>query len=150
MELPLKLPPQVKKAKLRFPDLPWEVRNKIYQYYFQVTYRCELAGKGCDSSARAPKTFKLLSNSSQTRPKKPHTWTKGGYGEWPNPLTLRFPVSRAGRRTIYPGPVLYDGWLNPHGALILLCKQVCVETLPLLYNQITFVFEAPYRIGNIL
>ncbi|KAF3034450.1 hypothetical protein E8E11_001430 [Didymella keratinophila] len=150
VKLPPKLVTKAKKTNLSFLNLPGEIRNKIYQYYFQDTYRCEVVGEGCNFNAHDPKMFKLLSNSSQTRPRKPHTWAEGGDGQWPHPLTLRFPVFGAGRRSFLPGPVLYHGWLNPHGALILLCKQMYTETLPLLYNQITFVFEAPRRVEGFL
>ncbi|KAJ4411150.1 hypothetical protein N0V91_001523 [Didymella pomorum] len=146
-----KLAENAKSTNSSFLDMPGEIRNQIYQYYFQDHYRCELVGEGCDFDAYAPKALKQLSNTSQPMPSSTYKWTEGYRGSWFNPaLTLRFPVFRAGRRSSYPGPVLYHGWLSPHGALILVCKQVCVETLPLLYNQITFIFEAPRRVENFL
>lgn len=150
VKLPPKLPPKVRQTRQSFIDLPGEIRNKIYQYYFQDTYRCELVGEGCDFNTHGPKTSKLQSNSSRTRLTKPHRETQSGDGAAQNPLTLRFPRCDRGRQQVMFGTSLYRGWLNPHGALILLCKQVCAETLPLLYNQITFVFEAPRRVESFL
>ncbi|KAL1642866.1 hypothetical protein SLS61_009496 [Didymella pomorum] len=87
-----KLAENAKSTNSSFLDMPGEIRNQIYQYYFQDHYRCELVGEGCDFDAYAPKALKQLSNTSQPMPK----------------------------------------------------------TLPLLYNQITFIFEAPRRVENFL
>ncbi|KAF2630842.1 hypothetical protein BU25DRAFT_438033 [Macroventuria anomochaeta] len=138
--------PKTKEAR-GFLALPGEVRNRIYQYYFQDTYRCELVGEGCDFTTAAPKTIKLLSNTRTTKPRRE---MDRGSSTLDNPLIVRFPRLRRSNRTYSTGPRVYRGWLNPHGALILVCKQVHVETLPLLYQRITFVFEAPRRITNFI
>ncbi|KAF1929704.1 uncharacterized protein M421DRAFT_4153 [Didymella exigua CBS 183.55] len=144
----VKLPPKATKITLKFLSLPGEIRNKIYQYYFQDTYRCELVEDGCDFEAHAPKTFKLLLNSSHTIDTKPNKRIKSRDRTASKPLTFRFP--RAHEKSTLPGSRLHLGWLNPHGALILVCKQVFAETLALLYQRINFVFEAPRRITNFL
>jgi hypothetical protein len=145
----VKLPPELlaktKKAALSFLDLPGEIRNKVYQFYFLNTYRCELVGEGCDFTVHAPKTLKLHSNTSQTYEPHRHFWSTNPTR--PVQATIRFPRLRR------PGPGLNHKdktWLNPHGALILCSKKVCAEALPLLYHQITFVFEAPRRIIQFL
>lgn len=124
-----------------FLDLPGEIRNRIYRDYFQDTYRCEYM----EESRNAPKTIKLVSNA---RLRRPNQWCAQ-----PSPiakteilLILRFP-RRCGT---YNGQRTSEGWLDPHGALVLVCKQVHKEALPLLYQQIVFVFNTPRRITGFL
>ncbi|KAJ8106908.1 hypothetical protein OPT61_g9228 [Boeremia exigua] len=134
-----------RKKKLRFFDLPGEIRNRVYKYYFQDTYRCEFVGKGCDFSFVAPKTVKLLSNI--TSPRRSHE-KRQSTSEPEKPLIVRFPhpdQPRLGCRTAHPRT-----WLNPHGALVVVCKQTYKETLPLLYQRTTFIFQAPRRITDFL
>ena len=135
--------PKTKKTR-GFIALPGEIRNRIYQYYFQDTYRCELVGKGCNFATAASKTIKLLSNN---RPRKHHCEDNRGKNKSDDPLILRF--SRC-RRSHGIGPRIPESWLNKHGALVLTCKQIHAETLPLLYRRIHFVFQAPRRITGFL
>ncbi|KAF3038874.1 hypothetical protein E8E12_009022 [Didymella heteroderae] len=145
VKLPPEPPAQIRKTKLSFHDLPGEIRNKIYQFYFLDDYRCELVGVGCDLTVQAPKTLKLPSNTNHTC--MPHRHWQPNNSTRPVQVTIRFPrLSRPGW-----GPYSKDkSWLTAHGALILVSKQVCAEALPLLYHQITFVFEAPRRITQFL
>lgn len=142
VRLPRKLTTNIKTTNLSFLDLPGEIRNKIYQFYFRETYRCELVGEGCTLSGRGPKTLKVLSNTSDTYLPHRHSHLKSSrYGS--APINVRFPRLHRPRC----GPNYKERhWLNSHGALILVSKQVAVEVIPLLYHQITFVFEAPRRI----
>jgi hypothetical protein len=147
VKLPPKLPTNTNKASLSFLQLPGEIRNKIYQFYFWEPYRCELVGEGCDLTEHASKTLKLRSNTSHTY--MPHRYS---HPDTPVryisvPKTIRFSrLHRPGRTPNYKD----KHWLNPYGALILVSKKVCVEALPLLYHQITFVFEAPRRITQFI
>lgn len=141
----VKLLPKAKKTKMSFLSLPGEIRNAVYQHYFEDTYQCELVGRGRDFDAHAPKTVKLLSNSSQARQAKPKIRTKSANHTAPSPLTHRFPQS-----STHPGSRTFHGWLRSRCALILVCKQVCAEALSLLYPRITFVFAAPRHIINFL
>lgn len=128
-----------------FFDLPGELRNRIYQYYFQGTYRCELIGASYDLLTATPTTIKLLSNNSAP---KSHRRAREKVPEPNKQVVVRFPRRRRSTSAIQT-PRLQD-WLNSHGALILVCKQVHAETVPLLYRRITFVFEAPRRIAGFL
>lgn len=128
-----------KKKNPSFLDLPGEIRNRIYQYYFQDSYRCELVGANCNFSP-APPAIKFLSNKGTTKR------YQGGKQKSPKPenlIIIPFP------RLHQPSSAVHEprprGWLNPHGALVLVCKQIHAETLPLLYERITFVIEAPRR-----
>ena len=135
--------PKMKKIR-SFLDLPGEIRNRIYQYYFQSTYRCELVGEGCDFN---PTAVKLL---SYHEPHKPHLRVHLSKPKAGDPVAIRFPRLRRPYRASNTGSQINRGWLNPYGALILVCKQIHVETLVMLYRQITFIFEAPRRIVNFL
>lgn len=139
----VKLPKPKKKRTLTFLDLPGETRNRIYQYYFQDTYRCELVGHGCDLSTASPKTVTLaLNRATRYRVKSRKDSLREGS------LIIRFPrLRRPGLSARHDRPC---EWLNQHGALILVCRKVHMETLPLLYRRITFVFEAPHRINGFL
>lgn len=129
-----------RKKKPNFLTLPGEIRNLVYQCYFRDTYHCEHVGEGCDFSPVAPKTVKLLSNT--TTPKQNHKKRQTD-PEPEKPLVIRFPRSNH-HTTQQPA------WLNPHGALILVCKQIHAETLPFLYHRITLLFQAPRRIATFL
>ncbi|KAH6612669.1 hypothetical protein C7974DRAFT_406071 [Boeremia exigua] len=129
-----------RKKGANFLTLSGEIRNKIYQHYFQDTYRCELVGEGCDFSA--PMTFKLVSYikvSEESRRESPVD------DEHEKPIMVRF--SRPGSEGCSTESRV---WLNPHGAIILVSRQVHQETLSLLYQRTTFVFQAPRRIASFL
>ena len=147
---------EAKKGKkiIGFLSLPGEIRNRIYQYYFQDAYRCELVGQGCNFTVHTLATIKL-----QGAPQLKN-WPRESDRPWldkskaEDALVLRFPRIRRTaynhkrfRSSPYKG---YKGWLNPHGALILVCKQVHTETLPLFCRRIEFVFEAPQRVSGFL
>lgn len=136
--------PKTKKKKASFLELPGEIRNRVYQYYFQDTYRCELVGAGCKLSSATP-AIKFLPNTGS--PKR-YCGGKGKGFEPEKPLVIRFPrLSRPNStvRNLRP-----QAWLNPHGALALVCKQTYAETLPLLYQRISFIFQAPRRVAGFL
>ncbi|KAJ4984475.1 hypothetical protein SVAN01_10027 [Stagonosporopsis vannaccii] len=133
-----------KKEKMSFLELPGEIRNRVYQYYFRESYNCELVGAACHRSPATP-TITFLPDSSTSK--------RDRYGgrkdlESERSLVIRFPRLRRPNSTVRNLPPL--GWLNPHGALVLVCKQIHAETLPLLYQRITFVVQAPRRITAFL
>lgn len=133
--------PKTKKAR-GFLGLPGEIRNQIYHYCFQDNFRCELVGKDCSFIAASPKTVKFLSNArvhSNSSCVRRHLETKSD-----NPIIIQLPP----RRSMQTNTVLGSrtSWLDSYCALVLVCKQMHAETLVLLYQRTTFVFEAPRRI----
>jgi hypothetical protein len=133
--------PTTKKIR-GFFALPGEIRNQIYQYCFQDGFRCEIVGKGCQFTSIKPKTVKLWSGAMQLKHHPRDYWGKSKNSR---PLTVRI-TGRLGRYNIVQG--LRTCWLDSLCALILVCKQIHTETLPLFYRRTTFVFEAPHRIIN--
>lgn len=132
-------------AKARgFMALPGEVRNMIYEYYFQADCRCEFAAKGCNFTQPKPRVVKL--STGLIRPKnnmfKSHTGV-----EDEQPITIR--ISRPlGKYNIVQD--LQTSWPSSLYALNLVCKQVYTETIPFLYRKTIFVFDAPKRINAFL
>lgn len=136
--------PKTKKTR-GFLDLPGEIRNQIYKYSFQDSFRCELVGQGCDFSSVGQNTIKILSNTTvRSKPPIKHcSKTKSD-----DPIVIRLPPR--GPSTRHTALSSRTCWLDYHCALVLVCKQMYAETLPLLYQRITFVFEAPRRIIGFL
>ncbi|XPT02102.1 hypothetical protein M3J09_011224 [Ascochyta lentis] len=137
--------PKMKKAR-GFLDLPGEIRNRIYEYCFQSSFRCELVAQGCDLTTATPKVVKSLLNATVNS--KPRHGDNRGKAKSDEPLIIRLPPRRRGSHSAVLGP--RTCWLDLFCGLILVCKQIHTETLPLLYQRITFIFEAPCRISSFL
>ncbi|KAF2645772.1 hypothetical protein P280DRAFT_465535 [Massarina eburnea CBS 473.64] len=132
-----------------FMALPGEVRNQIYAYYFREDFRCEIAAKESTIDQLAlkvpPKTIKLCVGI--TRGKKPVS----------NPLEE--PILKTQQRSLRVSRP-YGNYRRVHGestkwenslcALVLVCKQIHLESVVFLYQKTTFVFDAPKRINNFL
>ena len=126
-----------------FLALPGEIRNQIYQYYFQCNFHCEFVGEDCDFNTAAPKNVKLLDDGDMQLKSKLENC--GGKLFHDSSVILRFPYCHRAHHT---ASNLRLRWLDPLCALVVVCKQIRAETLPLLYHRITFVFEAPRHINN--
>jgi hypothetical protein len=127
-----------------FLGLPGELRNLIYHYYFQQEFRVEIAAKGAEFAVEAPRTIKLCLGTVnrdgsvfkyQPKPKKVL------------PMTLRM-HRQHGHQNRVDG--LRTNWATSLSALVLVCKQVHAEAIVFLYQNTTFVFNAPKRIINFL
>lgn len=53
-----------KKKRVGFLDLPAELRNQIYDYYFQQRFRCEFAGKRAQLGRPTQKVIKFCIEKS--------------------------------------------------------------------------------------
>ncbi|KAF1920204.1 hypothetical protein BDU57DRAFT_591415 [Ampelomyces quisqualis] len=130
-----------KKAR-GFLSLPPELRNMIYQYYFEADFRCEIAAKGCDFRVKKTKTVKLWAGAFQPGTRTLQYIPKP---EESAPITIR--ISRPlGRYTTVQG--LQTHWSSSLFALHIVCRQIYAETVALIYNKTVFVFNAPQRIIN--
>ncbi|KAI4613696.1 hypothetical protein J4E83_007297 [Alternaria metachromatica] len=126
-----------------FLALPGEIRNQIYGYYFDSECRCEIASKGSRLTARKPPpTVKLSSNLIAT---KNTTTAPTAEIKATLPIVVRFSRS-LGKYNAVQG--LRTNWPGSLCALSLVCKQVYAETVKLLYQNTTFVFDAPKRMTN--
>lgn len=125
-----------------FLALPGEIRNQIYDYYFDSERRCEIASKGSQFTQRKPQTVKLSSNLVPRNKTTPATGVQ--------PITVPPTVVR------FSGPLgkynavqgLRTNWSGSLSALSLVCKKVSMETAPFLYQKTVFVFDAPKRTEN--
>lgn len=131
--------PQPKKT-LGFLDLPGETRNRIYHYYFQDSYRCEIAAKGHDFGRKPVKQPSIMAGVQQKKRRKRKQHDKP-------PVFIRISRSLGGRNAIQG---LQTKWSTSLCPLILVCKQVHTETHKTFYNKVTFVFQAPRQINNFL
>jgi hypothetical protein len=131
-------PPARKTAK-GFMALPGEIRNRIYHYYFEDSYRCEIAAKG----------YRF---DRHTTPGRSAQQMLCGIKKDSDPLpqyAISVRISRPlGSRDVNQG--LRTIWPSSLCSLILVCKQVHTETIKDFYGRITFVFNAPRRIDNFL
>lgn len=129
-------------VKIRgFLGLPGEIRNRIYHYYFQEDFRCEIAARGVNFDHRTAKVIKLCLGIVN----KDGPIVK--YQEESTPTTVRV-SRRLGHYTRVHG--IQTSWLNSLCGLILVCKQIHCEALVFLYCKTTFVFAAPRRISNFI
>ncbi|KAF2832554.1 hypothetical protein CC86DRAFT_390580 [Ophiobolus disseminans] len=127
-----------------FLSLPAELRNQVYQYYFEPDFRCEIAAKGSQLKEREARTVKLYAGAFQSDNRVLKYESKA---KEEGPLTVR--VSRPlGQYNIVKG--LRTNWLASLFAINLVCKQIHAETLPYLYRETTFVFDASNRLLNFL
>lgn len=121
-----------------FMRLPGEIRNQIYEYYFQEALLVEIAAKGTKLVEKKRKTVKLCLSGRST----PYTIEDNAPDK---PRTLRMP-RKLGHYTRVDG--LRTQWATSLSPLPFVCKQIHVEVLEFLYASTTFVFAAPKRISN--
>ncbi|EUC44532.1 hypothetical protein COCMIDRAFT_27146 [Bipolaris oryzae ATCC 44560] len=137
-------PPIYSQKQLRgFLALPGEIRNQIYEYYFDREHHCEVAAKGGRFKQREPHTIKLCSGLSSQK-----YWTVCSGSESDDslaPCVVRFSVS-LGKYIMVHG--LQTNWLSSLYALSLVCKQVHLETTKFLYCKTVFIFDAPKRMHS--
>jgi hypothetical protein len=122
-----------------FLSLPGELRNEVYQDYFESDFRCEIAAKGSILKERKTRTVKLSTGAQtlkyQSKPKEE------------SPITIR--TSRPlGKYTTVKG--LQTNWFSSLFAIHLVCKQLHAETLPYIYSTTVFVFDASNRLKTFL
>lgn len=132
----------VPKRARGFLSLPGELRNEVYQYYFESEVHCEVAAKGSHFNERKTRTVKLWAGAFQSNAK---IFKYDAEKKEELPLTIR--VSRLlGHYRIVKG--LQTNWFGSLFAINLICKQVHSETLPFLYSKTLFVFDASSRLTN--
>jgi len=127
--------------KLRgFLALPGEIRNQIYNYYFESELHCEMTSKRHQlQQQKKPPTIKLCSGLIASSPILPVSKT------FDTVPVIRF--SRClGKYNVIQG--LQTNWLGSSYALSLVCKQVYAETVTFLYCKTVFIFDSPKRIAN--
>lgn len=142
-------PLQPKLNRIRgFLALPGELRNHIYQYYFETPLRCELVAEGCQLGAIRERLSKL----NQTVKLSLGQTQYHVYKYMPKSDTESMKTLRVSRRLGNCNAVqaLRTDWTTSFSALTLASKQVHVETQIFLYNRIQFVFDAPKRISQLL
>ncbi|KAF2658253.1 hypothetical protein K491DRAFT_690216 [Lophiostoma macrostomum CBS 122681] len=125
-----------------FLGLPGELRNRIYEDYFQANFCVELMAKGTTLIKTQPSTVKISLNlcHGPARAQQKPTQEEAQ-------IILR--VSRTlGRHNRVEG--IRTRWPTSLSALVLVCKLVHRETIVLLYRKSTFVFDAPRRIQSFI
>ncbi|KAL1793197.1 hypothetical protein ACET3X_008179 [Alternaria dauci] len=125
-----------------FLALPGEIRNKIYNYYFDSERRCEIVAEGAQLTQRSPQTVKLSLNLV---PANNTTSVHKSETKVIPPIMVRF-SSPLGKYNAIQG--LRTNWQGSLHALSLVCKQVYSETATFLYQKTVFVFNAPKRMEN--
>ncbi|PVH94988.1 hypothetical protein DM02DRAFT_618229 [Periconia macrospinosa] len=140
-----------KKARKGFLDLPGEVKNQIYQYYFQDSFRCEIVAKETtfdQIAAKSSKKIKFCANILNPKPTG-EAPSKTQQDNFPA-VTNKIRVSRrlGGRNQRVQGET--TKWATSICPLILVCKSIHTETIPFLYRNTTFVFDAPKRMSRFL
>ncbi|OCK78700.1 hypothetical protein K432DRAFT_427099 [Lepidopterella palustris CBS 459.81] len=133
-----------KRKRTRFLDLPGELRNLIYQFYFEGGLRSEIVARGVELIPKPVKSIKLCVFSCSGRIMPVGAERRDNHGAL---LTLRTSRLLGNYMRVHG---VNTNWRNSFCALILVCKQLQVEVLPSLYNLTTFAFAAPRRISNFL
>jgi hypothetical protein len=127
-----------------FLALPGEIRNRIYAYYFASTSHCEIASQGSTFQPPTPLTVKLYANQlppiHTTNPT-----TKSSAISSPPTLRISRPL---GKHTAIQA--LRTNWRTSLHALHLICKLIHKETIPFLYRNTVFKFNAPKRLKDFL
>lgn len=140
-------PPQPYTSKRKasgFLALPGEIRNAIYECYFEGEFRAELAAQNATFEHRKPRTVTLYSPSAHG--------TGGGYQYLPKvkkngPATVRMARYLGGYKRVHG---FQTKWSSSLSALVLVCKQVHYETIKFLYQNTTFAFDSSRRVLNFL
>jgi hypothetical protein len=140
----------VEKKIRGFLALPGELRNEIYKFYFPADFRCEIVGQGTDFDPLRYKMMKLGLIPVRMR----HMQDFWAPTQW-EPFNPRAgTIIRVSRRLGKSKQTRVDGlrtnWPNSPCALILVCKMIHRESVVFLYQNTTFVFNAPVRIKNFL
>ncbi|KAF2441133.1 hypothetical protein P171DRAFT_367317 [Karstenula rhodostoma CBS 690.94] len=130
------------KKRVGFLNLAGEIRNQIYEYYFQQGFKCEFAEKDAKLGHKRRDCLKFFSGklrSDDVYPICERNFTPV--------TTVRF--SRVlGRYKRIQG--LDTGWKTSLTGLIFVCKQVYTECICFFYLNTTFAFDSPNRIVNFL
>lgn len=137
------------KKKCGFLDLPGEVRNEIYKYYFTDEYRCEIVGKGTELDPLGHKMTRL----GFAQPQKTFAIRGGKVVREVIPFMPResIAVRFSGRLGKYKAANGREtSWESSLCALILVSKLIHRESIVFFYHRTTFVFNAPKRISSFL
>ncbi|KAF2710567.1 hypothetical protein K504DRAFT_466969 [Pleomassaria siparia CBS 279.74] len=127
-----------------FLSLPGEIRNFVYEYYFQHGFRCEIVAQGTALKSKEAKMIRFcMGITHQDSPIYRHR----EHHKPEMPTTIRM-SRRLGHYNRVHG--IQTNWHNSLCALILVCRQLHRESLVFLYHSTTFVFAAPLRITNFL
>jgi hypothetical protein len=134
--------------KLRgFLALSGELRNQVYQCYFDVGFRCELVAQNHQLQvALSARTVRLWAGAFHAT-HNPLRYTTESTEEPHPPIGLRISRNLGKYNQV---EALKTDWPTSLSALPLTCRQVYNETLVLLYNATTFVCAAPARLNNFL
>lgn len=135
---------QTPKKVCAFTALPGEIRNIVYDHYFEPKFRCEFAAKGCQFKEPENRTVKLWSGLTNSDGKK---FKYDAKVEPEHLISIRI-ARPLGKYNVVKG--LQTNWLASIYALSLVCKQVYAETVTFLYEKTTFFFDSPKRINNFL
>lgn len=130
-----------------FLALSGELRNQIYQCYFNVGFRCELVGQNHQLQvAPQARTVKLWAGAFHAT-HNPLRYTTKSNEEPHSPISLRISRHLGKYNQV---EALKTDWATSLSALPLTCWQVYTETLALLYNATIFVCASPARLNNFL
>ncbi|KAJ4301163.1 hypothetical protein N0V90_003253 [Kalmusia sp. IMI 367209] len=147
----------LKKKRVGFLDLPGELRNQVYDYYFQQGFRCDFAGKKAQLGCPTRKVIKFCigynfrpsssPEDNNDNHKVVEDKTKDTTIEPTVTTLVRF--SRVlGRYERIQG--LDTRWSTSLTGLIFVCKQVYAETIGFFYKSTIFSFDSPNRVFNFL
>jgi hypothetical protein len=126
-----------------FLALPGEIRNRIYSYYFETDYHCEIAPKGSSFEWPNPLTVTLYPGLLNiTRPTN-YTSKSKAEARVDSPTVIRI-SRRLGKYNAVQ--VLQTNWQNSLYALHLVCRLVYTETVTFLYRKTLYKFNAPQRL----
>jgi hypothetical protein len=125
--------------KKGFLALPGEIRNRVYYYYFEDSYRCEIAAKG----------YRFDRHTAPGRAAQEMVCGSKKNSDVLPACSNSIRISRSlGSRDVSQG--LGTIWTSSLCSLILVCKQIHKETIRDFYGRITFVFNVPRRIDKLL
>ncbi|KAF2759225.1 hypothetical protein EJ05DRAFT_337533 [Pseudovirgaria hyperparasitica] len=147
---PLLTVPSKPRKQVGFSDLPGEVRNQIYGYYFQKRSRVELHTVPKRTTRKNPlprksnQTFIFVSPTADSRkvvysPKKPSAQST---------VHITRPLFKSCHkiRSQYHD----TKWSSSIGALFLVSRQLYEETIHFHYVNTTFVFDTSKRLRSFL
>lgn len=137
--------PEPNKPK-NFFSLPGELRNQIYEYYFQDTfYRCDLSTQDSVLSPLPNRKVQIVRNIPAASSKSSRRKRKQQLRTPVKLITIYF-----ASRTIPEDQPPIEHWLTTNVALVLCNKQMHAETLQLLYRHMTFFITSPSRMASFL
>ena len=139
----------VRKKRRGFLDLPSELRNEVYRFYFPDDIRCELVAAGTDFDPLGHKIMKL--GLIPVWPCYSENGKKPKLVPFEPRTSMKLRISRRLATSKYERiDWLRTKWPSSFSALILVSKQIYQESIAFLYQSTTFVFSAPVRINNFL